>query len=113
MSGAQICFLAEDEGPKPGPIPEAKLLLQFGGSPSLEVRALPGGYFSVGGGAQVSAAQICFLAEDEGLKWGLSQNLGCFCIHMLSCADWSLRDLGYKNYRASSMCWGVYGDGRA
>jgi hypothetical protein len=28
---------------------------------------------------QMSGAQICFLAEDEGPKWGLSQNLCCFC----------------------------------
>ena len=27
----------------------------------------------------MSGAQICFLAEDEGLTWGLSQKLCCFC----------------------------------
>ena len=30
-------------------------------------------------GAQISGIQTCLLAEDEGLKQGLSQKICCFC----------------------------------
>ena len=44
------------------------------------VRLLSAGkLFSCREGAQISCFQICLLAEDEGLKQGLSQNLCSFC----------------------------------
>jgi hypothetical protein len=58
------------------------------------VRLLSAGHLSSDGkGAQMSGAQICFLAEDEGLKWGLSQKLCCFCsphalLHRLGSHDY-------------------------
>ena len=44
------------------------------------VRALSAGKLSsCREGAQISGIQTCLLAEDEGLKQGLSQNLCSFC----------------------------------
>ena len=44
----------------------------------------------------MSGAQICFLAEDDGLKWGLSQKLCCFCslqafLYRLDSEGWDTR----------------------
>jgi hypothetical protein len=48
--------------------------------PAPEIRALPGGYLSFGGGSvQMFGAQFFFLAEDAGPKGALSQKLYCFC----------------------------------
>jgi hypothetical protein len=44
------------------------------------IRAFSGGQLSSGReSAQRSRAQFCLLAEDESLKWSLSQKLCCFC----------------------------------
>jgi hypothetical protein len=59
------------------------------------VRALPG--LSSGmEGAQRSGFQLCLLAEDEGLKGPCPRSSVASAAHALSCADWSLRDPGYK-----------------
>ena len=46
--------------------------------------------------AQRSEDQIYLLAEDEGPKGPCSRSCVASVAHMLSCVDWSLRDLGYK-----------------
>ena len=38
-------------------------------------------------GAQISGIWTCLLAEDEGLKQGLSQKLLASVVHTLTCAD--------------------------
>jgi hypothetical protein len=52
------------------------------------VRALSAGQLSsCREGAQISVVQICLLAEDEGLKQGLSQKLLASVVHTLTCVD--------------------------
>jgi hypothetical protein len=52
------------------------------------VRALSAGKLSsCREGAQISVDQIFLLAEDEGLKLGLSQKLLASVVHTLTCAD--------------------------
>jgi hypothetical protein len=47
--------------------------------------------------AQRSGAQFCLLAEDEGPKKGpCPRSSIASAAHLLSYADWSLRDPGYK-----------------
>jgi hypothetical protein len=46
--------------------------------------------------AQISVVQICLLAEDEGMKHGLSQKLLASVVHTLTCADSSWWDPGRK-----------------
>ena len=43
-------------------------------------------------GAKISDIQTCLLAEDEGLKQGLSQKLLASVVHTLICADLSRCD---------------------
>ena len=47
-------------------------------------------------GAQRSGFQLCLLAKDEGLKGLCPRSSVASVAHVLSCVDWSLRDLGYK-----------------
>ena len=46
-------------------------------------------------GAQRSGAQLCLMAEDEGLKGPFPSSVVSVFL-TLSCMDWSLRDTGYK-----------------
>ena len=57
------------------------------------VRALPVGQLS---SAQWSGSQLCLLAEDEGPKGPCPRSSFASVACVLSCADWSMRDLGYK-----------------
>ena len=43
------------------------------------VRVLSAGKFSCREGAHISGIQFCLLAEDGGLKQGLSQKMCCLC----------------------------------
>jgi hypothetical protein len=47
-------------------------------------------------GAQISGVWISLLAEDEGLKQGLSQKLLASVVHTLTCSDLSQGDQGTK-----------------
>ena len=47
-------------------------------------------------GAQRSGAQLCLLAEDGGLKGPCPKSSVASAVRVLSCVDWSLRELGYK-----------------
>ena len=59
------------------------------------VRALSAGRLSsYREGAQISGVWISLLAEDEGLKQGLSQKLLASVVHTLTCTDLSWRDPG-------------------
>jgi hypothetical protein len=49
-------------------------------------------------GAQISDVWTCLLAEDEGLKQGLSQNLLASVVHTIACADQSWQDPGTKMF---------------
>jgi hypothetical protein len=61
------------------------------------VSALSAGKLSSGReDAQRSAVQLCLLAEDEGPKGPCSRRSVASAAHLLSCLDWSLRDLGYN-----------------
>ena len=61
------------------------------------VRALSAGKLSSDGeGAQRSGAQLCLLGEDEGQRDPFPRSYVASAVHALFCADWSLRDLGYK-----------------
>ena len=61
------------------------------------VRALSAGKLSsCREGAQISVVQICLLAEDEGLKQGLSQKLLASVVHTLTSADYSWWDPGRR-----------------
>jgi hypothetical protein len=52
------------------------------------VRALSAGKLSsYRKGAQISGVRTCLLAEDEGLKQGLSQKLLASVVHTLTSAD--------------------------
>jgi hypothetical protein len=55
--------------------------------------------------AQRSGSQLCLLAEDEGLNGSCSRSSVASVAHVLSCSDWSLRDLGYKMV-LSTEPWG-------
>jgi hypothetical protein len=71
------------------------------GSPTLScipvVKALSEGKLSSGReGAQRSEAHLCLLDKDEGLKRPCPRSSIAFPACILSCADWSLRGLGYK-----------------
>jgi hypothetical protein len=71
------------------------------GSPSLSrvsvVRAFSTGKLSsCREGAQRSGAQLCLLAEDQGLKGSCSRSYVAFAACTLSCTDWFLRDPGYN-----------------
>ena len=58
-------------------------------------RALSGGQFSFGmEGGQSSGSQLYLLAEDEGLKRPYQRSSVASVVRVLSCEDWSLRDLG-------------------
>jgi hypothetical protein len=55
-------------------------------SHALAVRALPGGHLSSGGiGEQMSGAQFCFLAEDEGQNPVLSRSYVASALCALPC----------------------------
>jgi hypothetical protein len=61
-------------------------------------------------GAQRSGAQLCLLAEDESLKGPYPRSFVASAACVLSCVDWSLRDLRYKiaispEYWSQSPCW--------
>jgi hypothetical protein len=61
------------------------------------VRALSKGKLSsCRDGAQKSGAKIHLLAEDEGPKGPHPRNSVASMAHVLFCADWSLKDQGYK-----------------
>jgi hypothetical protein len=45
---------------------------------------------------QRSGSWLCLLAEDKGPNWPYQRMLVASVVHVLSCKDWSLRDLGYK-----------------
>jgi hypothetical protein len=46
--------------------------------------------------AQSSGSQLCFLAQDEGLKVSCPRSFVASAAHALSSLDWSLSDPGYK-----------------
>ena len=61
------------------------------------VRALSAGKLSsYREGAQISGIRTSLLAEDEGLKQGLSQKLLASVVHTLTCADYFQRSPGTK-----------------
>jgi hypothetical protein len=61
------------------------------------VRALSSGKLSsCREGSQRSGAQIHLLAQDEGLKGPYPKSSVASVVQVLSCMDWSLRELGYK-----------------
>jgi hypothetical protein len=68
------------------------------------VRALSAGKLSsCREGAQISVIRTFLLAEDEGLKQGLSQKLLASVVHTLTFADLSWQDPGTKMFPADSL----------
>ena len=54
---------------------------------------------------QISGVQICLLVEDEGMSGLCPRRPVSSVASVLSCVDWSLRDLGYKML-LSPESWG-------
>jgi hypothetical protein len=77
------------------------------------VRALSAGQLSsCREGAQMTVVRTCLLAEDEGLKQGLSKKMLASVVHTLTCADLSWQDPGMKMAPADAPAnppgWGGY-----